>query len=136
MSKDNKIIDLTMSEDPTTEKTAEISKKKTKTVLRLKIFSQVTNLKKCYGCNKNFSKIYKKEPKDMVLQLFCKRKYVKDGKERTSKNLQAAYFHMNLNCIRKIEPDIETDVILVHHEVRKLLTAKHVELARKFGINL
>ena len=72
----------------------------------------------------------------MVLQLFCKRKYVKDGEEQTSKNLQAAYFHMNLNCIRKIEPDIETDVILVHHEVRKLLTAKNVELARKFGINI
>lgn len=71
------------------------------------LFESVVNLKKCYGCGKVFCTMYTKPPRNLVLKHFCHRKYLnKDGVEVTSKQLQTAYFHLNLNCTRKCKPDM------------------------------
>lgn len=99
------------------------------------LFESVVNLKKCYGCGKVFRTMYTKPPRNLVLKHFCHRKYLnKDGVEVTSKQLQAAYFHLNLNCTRKCKPDMEVCDIVIHNETMELLTAKHKDLLKQFGV--
>ena len=98
------------------------------------LFGSITNLKKCYGCGKAFSKKQQKTPNDVIIKNFCNRKYFKAGKEVLSHNVQAAYFHLNLNCVRKMFPKLETEDIIVHDEQRSKLTEERIFVLLNFGI--
>jgi hypothetical protein len=59
-------------------------------------FSNVGNLKKCYGCQKVFRNKYKIPPHDVILKYYCYHLFKnEDGLDVRSK--QAAYFHLNYN---------------------------------------
>jgi hypothetical protein len=101
------------------------------------LFSKVAHLKRCYGCGKMFSAVHRKPPYDRLLKNFCHRTYNnKQGVPVTSPNSQACYYHMNLNCTRRIEPNVELTDIIVHSEMKEFLTEGHRKLLEKFGIIL
>jgi hypothetical protein len=100
-------------------------------------YSTVSNLKRCYGCQSAFKAIYKRPPHDIIVKHFCHRTYKNvDGIVTRSKNLQTAYFHMNLNCMRKIVPDMELRDIIIHDDVHLHLSDGHRNVLSKFGLNL
>lgn len=102
----------------------------------LTLFGVAKNVKKCYGCGKAFTRLHLK-PHDLILKHFCHRQYRnKDGIEVVSPLSQAAYFHLNLDCVRKKESNMEQEDIIVHNEVRQQLTDKHKQLLARFGLKL
>jgi hypothetical protein len=102
---------------------------------QLVFFNGVRGLKKCYECSKLFAAKHRKIPNDLILQHYCHRRYQNnEGIHVMSKKLQSAYCHLNLNCARMIRPEMELSDIIIHDEVRNLLTAKHEAILSKFGI--
>ena len=107
------------------------------TTCHLVLFEKIKNLKKCYGCAKNFANKHTIPPHDIILQHFTKRKYRKqNGEEAFSTNVQAVYFHLNLTCVRKAVPTMEIDDVIIHDDVKYLLTEGHKSLLCNFGIEL
>ena len=101
------------------------------------LFGSVTNLKRCYGCKSEFKDKYKSEPYDVILKHYCYRRYKdKSGNYVLSNHLQAAYFHLNLDCARKQAPHMELENIIVHHEVRSVLSKEQKQVLIKFGVVL
>jgi len=99
------------------------------------LFGTIPNIKKCYGCKAIFKGVNKKAPNDLILKHFCRRSYFnKEGVYVLTPNTQAAYFHFNLDCARKIQPRMERSDILLHSEIRECLTEKHKQFLTKFGI--
>jgi len=97
-------------------------------------YSTVVNLKKCYGCQKVFHGKYKIPPHDVILKHYCYRMFKnKDGHDVRSKQLQAAYFHLNYNCVRKEVPTMELRHVLLHDDVKIHLSDDHRKVLRKFG---
>jgi hypothetical protein len=105
--------------------------------LHLAFFSGVTNLKVCYGCKKQFADKYKKKPHNIILKHFCRRSYKdKEGVTKQSKTLQAAYFHLNMDCVRKVVPHAEVTDVIVHEEIKRRLTEGHKKFIQQFGIHI
>jgi len=108
---------------------------KSRKPFHITFFGIVTNLKKCYGCGTAFNAKHTKPPHDIILKYFCRRQYTnKQGANAIARNMQAAYFHLNLDCARKVEPLMELTDIILHSEVRDCLTEKHKELLVQFGV--
>jgi hypothetical protein len=103
----------------------------------LVLFSSISNLKKCYGCGQIFKAGHKKPPRDLILKHFCHRRYKKkDGVEGVSRTPQAAYFHLQLDCARKVVATMEKTDILIHDEVKEKLTVQHKLHLKRFGIDV
>ena len=101
----------------------------------LVLYSQVRNLKMCYGCGKAFTDKFKTAPNDLILKHFCHRKYKdKKGNMKISKEPQAAYFHLKLDCTRKLSPCMELSDIILHEEIRSNLSDDHINLLKNFGL--
>jgi len=90
-------------------------------------------VKKCYGCERAI-----KCGHDILLEHFCHRQFYKksSGTRCVTPMKTAAYFHLNLQCVRKIKATMELCHVLVHDEVRAKLTADQVQNLKKFGLNL
>ena len=101
----------------------------------MEVLLEVKNLKKCYGCGLAFTAKHTKPPHDMILKTFCYRKFKnKDGLDAISPKQQAAYCHFNVDCARKIAPRMEISNIILHSEVRELLTPVHTKYLMQFGV--
>lgn len=97
----------------------------------------IFNLKRCYGCGKEFKTKYKTEPHDVILKHYCHRRYKdKNGNFVLSTQLQAAYFHLRLDCTRKVDPQMELRDVIIHGEIADALTTQHKDVLRKFGVRL
>lgn len=108
---------------------------KQSTTFHVVLFNKVANLKRCYGCGKVFSAVHRKPPHDLILKNYCHRQYInKQGVPAASPNTQACYYHLNLNCTRRIEPNMELTDIIVHSEIKEMLTEGHRNLLETFGI--
>ena len=100
-------------------------------------FSQVINLRICYGCKREFKAKYKREPNDLILKHYCHRTYRdKKGVQKLSKDPQATYYHLKLDCTRKEVPTMEIGHIIIHDEIRVHLTDGHRTVLKKFGMNV
>ena len=64
------------------------------------------------------------------------KKLKQKNKETKTKNLQAAYFHLNINCIRKVVPNMELRHIVVNDGVKEHLSDEQKMVLRKFGLNI
>lgn len=105
-------------------------------VFHIALFGKVKNLKKCYGCGITFNKKHTKPPHDMVLKTFYYRQFKnKEGVDAISPKRQV-YCHFNVVCARKIEPRMEINNIILHEEVREVLTQLHTNFLLHFGIKL
>jgi hypothetical protein len=99
------------------------------------LFGQIQNIRKCYGCGSVFTAVHRKQPHDLILKSFGHRRYTnKDGVQMNSRIIQACYYHLNLNCTRRIEPRMELSDIIVHAEIRQFLTDVHKTYLLQFGI--
>ncbi|CAC5394962.1 unnamed protein product [Mytilus coruscus] len=97
----------------------------------------IFNLRKCYGCGKDFKNKHKVEPNDLILKHYCYRRYKdKNGNNTVSRVLQAAYFHLKLDCTRKEVPTMEIDDVIIHEEVANSLSDRHKNTLRKFEITM
>jgi len=91
----------------------------------------VLNLKTCYGCSKEFSDRHKTPPNDVIIKHFCHRVYKNaNGVYTTTKQLQAAYFHLNLTCIRKVVPHMELRHVIINDDVHEHLSEEHKMILR------
>ena len=109
----------------------------TKQPFHLIQFHSVINLKKCYGCGKIFKDKYKNNPHDIIFKHFLHRKYKNaEGIYITSRHLQAAYFHLKFDCVRKVVPRMETGDIIIHKELKDNLSEGHIKILEKIGVNL
>ena len=101
------------------------------------LYRSVSNLKVCYGCARKFSNNYQSQPHDVLLQHICRRKYYKpNGKEGTSAAIQAAHFHLNRNCARKIIPHFGLIDVVVHQEVSKILSEEQKKILLNFRVSV
>jgi hypothetical protein len=87
-------------------------------------------VKKCYGCKGIVT-----PKKEIILQNFCQREYFERSKMANclSPNKQAVYFHLNLDCIRKVYPTMEISDVVLHDEVRSELSSNNFSVLAKFG---
>lgn len=99
------------------------------------LFGQIQNLLKCSGCGNSFTAVHRKPPHDLILKNFHYRRYInKSGVQVKSPHLPAAYYHLKLNCTRRVEPRMELSDIIVHDELLQLLTNGHKQLLMQFGV--
>ena len=78
---------------------------------------------------------HRNAPKDMVLRHYCLRTYKnKKGMQKKSKEPTAAYFHLKLDCARRIVPDMEISDIVIHDEIMAHLSPGHKDVLTKFGL--
>lgn len=76
-------------------------------------------------------------PNDVILKHFCHRRYRDgDGKFTETKSLKAAYFHLKLDCVRKVVPQMELSHVIINDEISQVLTDGHKKLLQKFGLCL
>ena len=93
-------------------------------------------VKTCYGCKQRFAQCYNRPPKDIIIRRFMHRRY-KDHETGTYKRASkstATYFHLNMDCIRKVTSSSNVKDIIVHDEVWPLLFGERVNRLRTFGM--
>ncbi|XP_034030069.1 uncharacterized protein LOC117513931 [Thalassophryne amazonica] len=96
------------------------------------------NAKVCYGCGRKFVASSDRPPNDLLLKHFDYREWTdKDTKQMMkSKTLQATYFHLNIDCVRRRYPQTEIKDITVYNEVKDQLSPLHIRKLQSFGITL
>jgi hypothetical protein len=57
-----------------------------------------------------------------------------EGERIKSKRLTGAYFHLNMDCIRKYNPHARIADIIVHEEIEQGLNDEQLVVLRKFGV--
>jgi len=92
----------------------------------------------CYGCRRRFADRYSKPPRDVIIRRFMNRRYEdkKTGIVKKSSKVSATYFHLNMNCVRKVTPCVNIKDLFVHDEVWPHLTGERVSILQKFGLEL
>lgn len=64
----------------------------------------------CYGCGSKFTMKYRKPPHDLILRTYCNRRYTdKSGLQKVSSKLTAAYCHLKMTCVQKIQPSVQVN---------------------------
>jgi hypothetical protein len=84
-------------------------------------------IRKCYGCGQAFSERYRNAPNDLVLKRYDHRMYLSPRSKipQHSASLQNTYFHLNVDCARKKNPQFEFRDILIHNEIKQNLSPEH-----------
>ena len=82
-------------------------------------------IRKCYGCGQASSERYRNAPNDLVLKIYDHRIYLSPRSKipEHSASLQNTYFHLNVDCARKKNPQFEFRNILIHNEIKQNLSA-------------
>ena len=83
---------------------------------------------------------YSKAPRDVIIRKFLYRTYTDriTGVKKKSSTKSAAYFHLNMDCVRKVAPAANIRDIMVHDEVRPILVGDEdrQSVLRTFGIEM
>ena len=97
------------------------------------LLSRHQTVKKCYGCEGAI-----KATHDVILQTFCHREYLKrkEGTRAVTAKKTGAYFHLNLNCVRKSMPAMELKDVIVHDKVRSELSDDQMRKLMNFGARM
>ena len=87
---------------------------------------QPFHVTKCYGCGREYNEKFRQPPNDIILKRFDHRVYTspKSKVKKRTANLQNTYFHLNIECVRRICPTYELKDILIHDESLKQLTTE------------
>ena len=96
-------------------------------------------IKKCYGCEQNFSDKHRVPPHDLLLKRYDHRIYIspKSKARKKSPKLQNTYFHLNADCVRKRNPMFEFNRdVLIHEEIKKQLLDQHKQLLQSLGMDV
>jgi hypothetical protein len=66
-----------------------------------------------YGCKSRFTQKYRSQPNDLILRTYCRRRYLdKEGVPKISSKTTAAYCHLRMDCVCKIQPSTRVSLIL------------------------
>jgi hypothetical protein len=77
--------------------------------------TSLPNVRACYGCGTAFAMKYRNRPNDLILRTFCRRRYVdKSGIEKVSSRTTAAYCHLKMACVHKVQPATQASIVNVH----------------------
>jgi len=128
---------LCMLTDSQSGKTG-VGKERTSAHLGYHLCIKGAAVKSCYGCKRSFAQCYSKPPKDIIIRRFMQRQY-KDGKTGVmmkSPRKSAAYFHMNINCLRKVTPHVNVKDVFVHEEIWPYLTGQRGARVKEFGLDI
>lgn len=69
------------------------------------LLTQLPKVQVCYGCGLKFAGKFRLQPNDLILRTCCRRRYTdKSGVQKVSSKVAAAYCHLKMNCIKKINP--------------------------------
>lgn len=95
-------------------------------------------VRKCYGCGQEFSQRNRTPPHDIILKTYDYRQYVspKSKTQKRTVNMQNAYFHLNVDCVRRRYPNFELEHIIIHNEISQQLTDGHKEVLNRQNITL
>jgi hypothetical protein len=79
-------------------------------------------IRKCYDCGQAFSERYRIAPNDLVLKRYDHRIYPSPRSKipKHSASLQNTYFHLNVDCARKKNPQFEFRYLTFYGPLRKL----------------
>jgi hypothetical protein len=101
------------------------------------IFHQdIKNVISCYGCKLKFADKYKKEPHNLILRRFARRRYY-DGKDiKISTRLSGTYYHLRETCMRKEVVDAGISDVKLYDEIKDRLSKEHKDQLKKIGIIL
>ena len=93
-------------------------------------------IRKCYGCGQAFPERYRNAPNDIVLKTYDHRIYLSPRSKipKHSASLQNTYFHLNVDCARRKNPQFEFRDILIHNEIKHNLSPEHKLLLDSLGI--
>ncbi|CAC5383195.1 unnamed protein product [Mytilus coruscus] len=93
-------------------------------------------IRKCYGCGQSFSDKHRNVPNDLVLKRYDHRMYLSPRSKilKQSVSLQNTYFHLNVDCARKKDPQFEFKDVLIHNEIKQSLSDEHLLLLESLGI--
>ena len=94
-------------------------------------------VKSCYGCKQSFAQCYSQPPKDIIVRRFVQRQYkdMKTGLMMKSRK-SAAYFHLNINCLRKVTAHVNVKDVFVHDEMWPHLTGQRRARVKEFGLDI
>ena len=78
-------------------------------------------IRKCYGCGRIFAARYKKPPHDIIRKCSERREYrcQISGEFKQSNTLSYAYYHLNINCVKKRHPRATKDNVFVNGDIKK-----------------
>ena len=99
------------------------------------VTSQQGLIRRCVGCDSEFSDKTKSPSHDLILKKQDFRQYPKNGMWFRSNSLSNTYYHLSLECIRSKFSHTEHKHILLYDEVRKSLTPLHIALLYRFGLH-
>lgn len=92
-------------------------------------------IRRCVGCNTEFSQKTKKPPFDIILKKKDFREYPKDGIWHRSNSLTNTFYHLNLDCVRSRFPHTQLKDIILYDEVQQSLTCAHINVLHTFGLH-
>ena len=92
-------------------------------------------VRKCYGCQRQFTNNYRHSPRNLVFTMKALRDAVPDGAGgfRPPTQPKPAYFHLKLKCLRKEKSTIEERQMIMHSEIYKKLEQGHVNMLKRRG---
>jgi len=96
-------------------------------------------VKSCYGCKKRFADCYNRPPRDIIIRRLMHGNYTGvnvGGTMKRSRKSSAAYFHLNMDCIRKVTASVNVTDIVVHDEVWSLLFGERICRLHDFGMHI
>lgn len=94
-------------------------------------------IRRCAGCNSEFSEKTKIPPYDLILKKKDFREYPKDGMWfRANSVTNNYYYYLSLECIRSKFPHTQLKNILLYDEVQESLTSPHITVLHKFGLHI
>ena len=96
-------------------------------------------MKSCYGCRKRFAECYNRPPRDIIIRRLMHENYRGvhvGGTIKKSRKSSAAYFHLDMDCIRKVTASANVTDIVVHEEVWSLLFGERIRRLQEFGMDI
>lgn len=97
-------------------------------------------IKKCYGCDREFSDNNTQPPYDLLLKHSEVRpRYDKDQKKwyiPQNHDLSNAYYHLNIVCVQKVHKTFEWSQAVISVQFQPSVTEEHKHVLRLAGMNV
>ena len=97
------------------------------------VFPGTLAISRCTGCNKNITPGQKKFPNNMLFRRRGVKGFLNPKTKQWVDSEHNCYFHLNLNCLRKHDPEVELCQITCNHEVFLGLTAEQADVLNAKG---
>lgn len=97
------------------------------------------HIKKCNGCKKNFWPSKEKPltpPDDLIVSHLEQRTYTKQGVTVKAKDPSNAYYHLDIGCIKFVNPKAELSEFAILDSEKVKLTDAHKKKLQTLGMTI